>query len=173
MKLLQDKWRTVRGWWESRFLTLELWTAVLAAATFIFWVEKWNGHVFLQKLLQNNRAAIYGALASIFGSLLGFSITAASVVLGFANTERLAVVRESKHYSTLWKVFTSTIRALGFATAAAMLALIIDRDGSTVRVALYFAVFGLILASLRLTRCVWVLEKIIALISAPSKRTTT
>jgi hypothetical protein len=156
-------------WWREHFLYAELGVAVFASIAFITWVDLWRGDQLVFETLRGNRGAIYGALASIFGSLLGFAITAVSIVLGFSSSKRLAIVRESKHYSTLWKVFTAAIRTLGLATAVALVGLVIDRDNAPNRQILYLCVFASSLAALRLARCVWVLENIIGLITAPSK----
>lgn len=156
-------------WWRANFLHAEFGVALLCGLIFVIWAQVCGGGALIQETLNGNRGAVYGALASIFGSLLGFAITAVSIVLGFSTTERLAVVRESRHYPTLWKVFTATIRTLGLATVVALLGLILDRDGSPMKWVLYFTVFTMILAALRLSRCVWILENVIELVTGHSK----
>jgi hypothetical protein len=156
-------------WWRSHFLIAELGLAAVCSAAFVMWVMLCGGGTILEETLKGNRGAVYGALASIYGSLLGFAITAVSIVLGFSGTERLTVVRESKHYPILWKVFTATIRTLGLATVVALFGLILDRDNHPMNIALYLTVFASVLAVLRLARCVWVLENVIALVTGPPK----
>jgi hypothetical protein len=156
-------------WWRTNFLRIEFGVALFCGLVFISWAQFYGGGTTIEETLKGNRGAVYGALASIFGSLLGFAITAVSIVLGFSTTERLAVVRESKHYPTLWKVFTATIRTLGLATVIALFGLILDRDSSPTKPVLYLTVFATILATLRLGRCVWALENVISLITGPSK----
>lgn len=156
-------------WWRTNFLHVELGLALVCCLAFIGWAHFCGGGTIVDETLKGNRGAVYGALASIFGSLLGFAITAVSIVLGFSTTERLAVVRESKHYPTLWKVFTATIRTLGLATVVALLGLILDRDSSPIKAVLYLTVFASILGALRLARCVWVLENVITLVTGHSK----
>jgi hypothetical protein len=101
--------------------------------------------------------------------LLGFAITAESIVLGLWGSERLAVVRESKHYATLWRVFMATIRSLGLATGFCLLGLVFDRDGDPNRVILYLCFAASLLAVARLIRCIWILEQVVLLVSGPSK----
>jgi hypothetical protein len=79
--------------------------------------------MLIAQILDSQRGTVYGTLASIFGSLLGFVITTVSIVIAFATHERLAIVRASEHYPTLWKVFMSSIRVLGIATVVAFLGL--------------------------------------------------
>jgi len=66
------------------FLLVE---ALLAAASvaveFAVWLLQYGGSVVVECPLRENRATLYGTTASIFGSLLGFAITATSIVLGF------------------------------------------------------------------------------------------
>lgn len=161
--------KLLRKWWRANFLHAELGLAVVCGLAFVIWAQVCGGGTVIEETLKGNRGAVYGALSSIFGSLLGFAITAVSIVLGFSTTDRLAVVRESKHYPTLWKVFTATIRTLGLATVVALLGLILDRDNSPTKAVLYLTVFASLLGALRLGRCVWVLENVITLVTGNSK----
>lgn len=157
------------SWWAQNFLWAEFVLAVLVATAFSIWTYRFGGQPIIADVIQGNRAAVYGALASIFGSLLGFAITAESIVLGLSGSERLEAIRESTHYTTLWRVFISAIRALGLATALSLVGLVLDRDIRPMWPCLLINVFGTVLASLRLLRCIWVLENVVALVSAPSK----
>ncbi len=159
-------------WWRTHFLNVELSLALLCGASFFVGASLYGGGAILEDTLKGNRGAVYGALASIFGSLLGFAITAVSIMVGFSTDERLTVVRESKHYPTLWKVFTATIRTLGFATVVALFGLILDRDSHPVNAVQYLTVFASVLAALRLARCAWVLENVITLVADVSKART-
>lgn len=157
-------------WWRSHFLAVELGVAVVVAAAFLGWAERLGGAVAIDVVLAGNRGAVYGTVASIFGSLLGFTITAASIVLGFSSSPRLRIIRESEHYSTLWKVFGATIRALGLATIVLLAGLIVDRESTPKHWVLYAAVFVFLLSCLRIARAVWVLENIIGLMTHPPRQ---
>lgn len=157
-------------WWRRYFLLVELCLAVALTAAFVVWYNRFGGQAYLSSFLQGNRAAIYGTAASIFGSLLGFVITATSIVLGFSTSDRLKVIRESKQYKTLWQVFSATIWALALATITSFLSLIFDRDSHHVPFLFFAAVFGAALAFFRLLRTIWVLENVIALITMPAKQ---
>ena len=161
--------KRVISWWAHNFLWAEFVLAVVAATAFAIWIYRFGGLAVVANIIQGNRAAVYGALASIFGSLLGFAITAESIVLGLSSSERLEAIRESTHYATLWRVFISAIRALGLATALSLIALVLDRDNRPIWPCLLVTFFGTVLASLRLLRCIWVLENVVALVSVPSK----
>lgn len=153
-------------WWKIYFLKVELGIALLFTAVFIIWAQCFGGQVVIERILKENRSDIYGALAAVFGSLLGFIITAVSIILGYTTNDRLTIVRESKHYALLWEVFTAAIRILSVATIAALVGLVVDRDSSPVYIVLYINVFTTTLSSFRLARCVWVLENIIKLVTS-------
>lgn len=161
--------RRIRDWWRINFLAAEATAAAAGAIGFGIWVWGFGGTSTVNHVLHGDRATLYGVLASIFGALLGFVITSLSIILAFATSERLAVVRGSKHYPTLWKIFTASIRALGLATVVSVAALIGDRDSSPVPTLLVICVFTTLLAVARLIRSVWVLEQVVGLVTAPSK----
>lgn len=156
------------GFWKRDFLRIEGLIAVALAAAFGVWFLFYGGADKVAPVLQGNRATLYGTAASIFGSLLGFAITATSIVLGFSASDRLAVVRGSAHYPTLWKTFSATIRVLAFATIIALTCLIWDRDGTPTPELVILMVFAVLLAVFRIGRTIWVLEQIIALVTAAS-----
>ena len=163
--------KRVRDWWRTHFLGAELAVALLAGAAFALWDYQFGGARLINTLLGGNRAAIYGALASLWGSLLGFTLAAVSIALGFASSDRLAIVRESKHYAILWRIFTATMRGLSLATGVALAGLIADRDAAPVQALLCLCATTSLLAALRVARTIWVFERIIALVTAPDKST--
>jgi hypothetical protein len=156
---------SVVQWWKKNFLFAEMLLAIALALFFAAWVE-WRGSDIVDSTLKGNRGAVYGAIATIFGSLLGFVITSVSIVLSVSGDERLSLVRNSASYPVLWKVFTACIRSLSLATVVAMFGLILDRDGAPNHIVLYFCVGTGILAVFRIARCVWVLENIVKIVSA-------
>lgn len=155
-----------RYWWRQNFLLAEFLVALMGTAGLLLWCLRGNGFQEIEKLVHGNRGQIYGTLASICGSLLGFVIATLSVVLGFTASRRLDILRKSKHYRQLWGVFTSAIRVLGFTTFAWLIALFIDRE-TCPRLPLLIVCFGAtVLAILRLARAVWVLERIVEILIA-------
>lgn len=119
----------------------------------------------IDMFLNENRGAIYGTLASILGALLGFVVTTLAILLTFADSPRLSVLRQSRHYETLWKVFVSNIRTLGLATTAVLAALLVDRDSSPQHVLQVAVVWTLSLAILRVARAAWILEQFVMLVT--------
>ena len=149
--------------WKERFLLFEGGIALLVSVGFAVWYWGFGGASATSGLLSGNRAALYGTVASISGSLLGFVITVTSIVIGISASERLAVIRESKQYPMLWRTFIATIRALALSTIIALLCLLLDRDAAPHTWVVIALVLVVLLSLLRLARTIWVLEHIIAL----------
>jgi len=154
----------IRDWWEARFLGLEFGVAVLLTAVFVAWYYTRAGTYQITAFL-TNRGDVYGALAGVSGALLGFVITAVSIVLGYAEHERLKTLVLSHSNHTLWDVFRSTVKSLAAATIAALLALIFDRQGSPMPLLLFLVLFTSLLAALRVARSIWVFEYIIRIVT--------
>jgi uncharacterized membrane protein (DUF485 family) len=151
--------------WQRHFLLMEAAMAVALSLAFTTWYFQFNGAKATCEVLMGNRAAIYGAVASIFGSLLGFVITATSVVLGFSTSDKLAVVRDSSEYPKLWKTFSSTIWTLALTTLVALVCLLFDKDAKSTPWLVVPLVFTLLLSLLRIARTIWALEHIIGLVT--------
>lgn len=157
----------MKAFWRKHFIVLELMTCSIIFAGIIIWAEQFQGIESINKLVKGNRAELYSSLASIFGALLGFAITAVSIMISFAHSPKLKIVRESGHYKTLWIIFTYAIRASALATLTSVLALLNDCDDSPSRIMMYIALFFSMLATWRIARCIWILERIIELVIAP------
>jgi hypothetical protein len=157
------------GWWQRHFLLNEALLSAALAGAAILWMERFGGWKLAASLLQGNRGAIYGTLASIFGSLLGFIITAVSIALGFSASERLTIVRESRYYPHLWGVFMSATRWLALATVASIAALVADRDLAPIRGLTYAVWLLAVLSVARIARCLWVLENIVRIATRPEE----
>lgn len=138
----------------------------------VVWSEKYGGYGRIDTLLNGNRSAIYGALVSVLGALLGFAITTFSITLGFATSDRMALVRASEHHRTLWKVYKSAVRWLAIGTVAALVGLVVDRDSSTNHSVMYFVGVATVICFVRLVNTVSILEHITDLITGPSKART-
>jgi hypothetical protein len=157
--------RLLPKFWQRHFLMVEAAIALLCSTAFAVWFLRYDGASVTSCILQGNRAPFYGAMSSIFGSLLGFVITATSVVLGFSTSDRLAVVRESSEYPKLWKTFSSTIWSLALSTMIALACLLFDKDTAPTDWLLIPLFFSVLLSLLRIARTIWCLEQIISLVT--------
>lgn len=152
---------------DKHFLGFSIGLTMLGGVLLVVWSEKYGGKNVLGDLLKDNRSSLYGALADIFGSLLGFIIAAVSIAVGFSGSERLDVVRKSKHYPELWNAFNHAIRALGLATLIALAALLLDRDAKPFYLLSYATALATLLATLLLGRSIWVLEQLVIIVAKP------
>jgi hypothetical protein len=157
------------NWWRRHFLAAEFGVALAVAGGLSIWMYTLNGSRDVSCFLMGNRDALYGALAGIFGALLGFVITTLSIVVALASVERLAVVRESAQYPTLWRTFRAAIRSTALATAASIVALALDRHTDSFRALFVVVVFATSLAVLRLSRAIWILNRVLGLAVGPGR----
>ena len=153
------------AFWRKHFLGAELMLAIALTVAFGVWVRYAHGTRQVNKLIGGQRSAVYGTLATLDGALLGFVIATTAIVLAFAPTDQFQILRDSAHYQTLWRTFTSTIRALAVATAVAIIALLVDRDGRTNTLVMVFCAGTTLLSALRLWRSVWALEGTIKVVT--------
>lgn len=123
------------------------------------------GSDFLEKLLTGNRVQAYQMLAGLFGSMLGFVITAASVLLAVAGHENLALLRKSKHYPMLWQTYTSAMYALGCATILAVVGFFWDREDSPQWAYAYVVLGASLLSAIRVGWTVLFLGKVIKIVA--------
>lgn len=156
------------SWWSSRFLTIELIIGAVLVVVFASWTSVFSGAVYVDKLMTGTRIGLYGTLAAIFGSLLGFVIATLAIVLGFGDSERLGVLRRSAKYPVLWQTLLSTTRWLALATIGAIAALVVDRDGAQNLGALDLCLLFSVVAALRLARSIWILQNVVAIVTSSS-----
>lgn len=152
--------------WGRHFLGFELALSIAATLALAAWIEYGGGRHAALGVVAGQRAAIYGTVASIDGALLGFAIATVTIVLGYAPSERFAILRSSIHYPMLWKTLTSAVRALGLGTLVALAALIVDRDSHPDLPAMIICAGATLLVTVRLARVAWVLEGVIRVVTA-------
>jgi hypothetical protein len=153
----------------QRFLQFESLGAVVISASGTVWYSRFGGIVALNDLLESDRTTIYSTLVTTFGTLLGFTIAAASIVLAFSNVSRMAALRESSHYVTLWRVFRAATWSLAVATALAFLSLVGDRDTHPNPVLMWLCFTSSLIAVAYLSNCLWVFDRVLTLLTDPSK----
>ena len=109
--------------------------------------------------------SLYGALAQIFASLLGFCIAAISIVLGYAHDDRLAFLRRSKHYRELWGAFMRAIRWLAVAALVNLVGLFVQTEETSILLLAWVAGMSSLYAIYRLAHCVRVLDGVIRVVT--------
>lgn len=161
--------------WQKHFLQAEAGLSFIFALILFAYLEftidfkkislHYDGDYYQQIF---NAANFFYITASVFGSILGFVITVTSIILGVASSERLEIVRTSKYYPLIWDTFNSSVKWLGAATLISIIGMIL-KNGPWSTYLFYLTVFLTLLISWRLYRCIWVMEKIIKIITKPGK----
>lgn len=154
--------------WQRHFLGVDALIAFGLTAALAVWYLVFEGADHVEQLLQGNRTNIYRTLASISGTLLGLSIASASFALNALSSPRLAVLRNSQHYPTLWRTLFQSTWFLGGLTIAGLVCIIWDRENApTTWLVIPLALF-VCLSIVRLARVVWILEQVIGILAKPS-----
>ena len=157
--------RYLRSIWEERFLGLEAWLALFLALMLGLWVYLFQGAEQVMSFLQGQRVVLYRSLAAVASSLFGFSITAMSIVLALYSQERLELLRRSRHASKLWKTFFQSTQLLGGLALLSLICLLWDRHDHPRLWLVVLLVAVVSLTVLRLARAVWILQKIVSIMT--------
>jgi hypothetical protein len=154
----------MKKFWEAHFLIIEAGLSIFFTACFVLGLTLLNQNAILGPLVEGYRKDIYTTLATIFGSLLGFVITAVSIIIGYSSSERLLPLTQSKHYKDLWATFLSTIKGLAFATIISFIGLIFDKDIYPNWIIFYLNLWITIFVIFRFGRCIWIFENILQIL---------
>lgn len=138
--------------------------------TVCFLTKDFNKEVEL--LLLGNRGSVYRTIATIAGSLLGFTLAATSIVFGLLSNqelskERFCLLIHSKHYPDLWTLFFRLIRYLGLLTICALICLIFNSDSASTTWLTIPLIHLIGMSILGVIRVILVLEKVIRTATAP------
>jgi hypothetical protein len=116
------------------------------------------------------RPIAYQLLTGLFGTMLGFVIAAAAILLGVSGHDNLSAVRSSAHYPTLWKVYTASMRTLALATLMALVAFFMDRDESPVGWMGYTVLGATTIGASRVFWAVYFLALVIRIVAKPESK---
>ena len=117
--------------------------------------------------MSGNRGNLYRTIASIAGTLLGFSLAAVSLILSFSSSPRLALLQGSSHYPVLWKTFIQATKCLGALTITSLICLAVDKDNYPIVWLVVPLCLFLGLSTVRLIRVIWILEEFFNIVSIP------
>ena len=151
--------------WDVWFLELELVLAVgltISFAGWLWWYD--NAPIVVEGFLGDDRAILYRTLATVSGTMVGFSMTVAALVLTRIATERFQLLRSGragKNYEALWKTYTQAVKFLALLTVFSIAALILDTKDSPSHWVLIPTILLGLLSILRVGRAIWILEKLL------------
>lgn len=120
--------------------------ADLVAASIVLLALAWIGWHWpreLGEVVVGDRTTLYGPLAGVFASLLGFVLTALTVLTSVLPTEKFHALRETGHDTKIVREFAIGTAWCGLGTVLCVVALVIDRaNGPTPQLPYLFAVLG-------------------------------
>jgi hypothetical protein len=157
----------VRRLVERNFETVAL--AVVALAwSGVFYVGHYldNDRTVLENL-RNSHTAVYAAIASLFGTIFGFTVTAISIILAFAQSSKLVILRGSRHWRKLWSIFTRGVWVSSSVAIMALIGLVFDRDARPEPSLTYAMIFALMLGVVRLFLIAWAFQKLVIIMVRP------
>jgi len=147
--------------YEKYFLFMEFLFSIFLTLITLWLLDRYNMQDEVMNILKGSRSALYGAIAGVSGSLLGFVITGLSILLVTGNNAGMNALRSSKFYYQIFKVFLNTSKYLGLLVVLSLVSLIIDRDTAPLFEVNMLVLWGVIIVTFRILRCLWVLENII------------
>jgi MFS family permease len=131
----------------------------------LFWADAqlWHGRG-VTGALHATRHDLYVALATIFGALLGFIITAYSIIASLSQSEVLRNLN-TEDRRTVFGVFTSSIYISGIAAVAALAGLVVDSAPAGNRWVEYIVLLASLWAALALVSVVFLVEELVSEVS--------
>lgn len=147
--------------YEKQFMLYELIISIVLSIVIVKFILPIIFPETVESWLVTNKNDVYSLLASVAGTLLGFIITGVSVILAFSESEKLRLLKKSRHYKTIFVVYFSTIKWLALTTAVSIMWIFTDLF---MLYSFYLLIFAIIITSLRMARCVWILEAIVEIV---------
>jgi hypothetical protein len=158
----------MRAFVERHFAIFDLTAALVLSAGLFLWGHVVDHDAKLLALLSGNRTAIYGVIAGLFATVFGFALTAMSIVLAFAESPRLQILRSSRHWATLWSVFLRGLRIYILAALAAVVGMLLDRDRAPSALMSYAVMAVALVGTAQLYRTLWAFENLIRVMTRPT-----
>lgn len=156
-------WIIMKRKYRTHFLTIELIISFILIGLVALVVYCTIGVDVFNSSLNEIRDVMYGTLAALSGAMLGFVITGLSVLLTTNSTKQIDKLKRSKHYKTIFLIFFSTSKYLGFLLLFSLISLVLDKDSNPLIIMPLITLWAMIIVTFRVLRCLWVLEKIIHL----------
>jgi hypothetical protein len=163
----------LRAWRERHFLVADAIIAIVIGVAAIGVTFYRNASVDVARLLDGNRAVAYGTVATIYASLLGFILTAVSIVLLIGGLPRFKTLRNSGQYGAVFETFFFAVYVLAIGIVVSLIGFVLDHDnGGGASVVIESASFVLLcLCAAATLRCVILLRSISLIAATPLPET--
>lgn len=120
--------------------------------------------------LMDRRQDLYLALLGVHITMLGFVLATLTIVLGYSQSPRFQILRDSSWYAALFGVFTVALRLFALAFVTTLVALLFDQDQAPVEVLTAMAAASTVAALGSLVHLLSVLEKVVRVVTTPLSR---
>ena len=164
--------KRLRTFWQSHFLGVEAFSGLLVAIAFAFCLGMVDGvEEQVNELLKTNQQAVFGRVATIAGTLMGFGIAVAAFIMPTVmSSERFRLLRSNNQFNDLWRTYSQVVKCFGLLTVSSLVCLVLDASSTPFLWSLVPLVFFLSLSVLRMLRAIWLLERIIGIVLASNPR---
>jgi hypothetical protein len=141
----------------------QLLVAALAVVVIYFLDHRFYSDSLVTNIVNPVRKETYGAIATIFGALLGFVITAFSIVVSLGDSQVIKKLKKNGDYRRVPSAFILSTYIIGVATATSLLAIFLDADSHSANRAMeYVVLFVSLWAALAVMGIVFVLELLVS-----------
>lgn len=153
----------------SRLMPLEVGLAIVSLLFLFYWGYRGGGNEMVSALLEEKRAMLYGTLASISATMLGFTLTATALCLNLTSKERFAELRSKRAFPKLWEYFLWAIAVLTVDVLICLAAFTVDRNDAPVIWMSYIVVFVSLLSLCFLLNVIYALKLIVGVATQPDE----
>ena len=116
---------SVRSFYQRHFMSVDTIVSIIVAL--LIWMgHRYLGFSSLIVSFSENYQTLYGTLASVCGSLLGFVVTAVSIIFSLLPRRVFRVLIDSGHHQTLFNIFFNSVLFLALATIWALVGVLFD-----------------------------------------------
>lgn len=130
----------------------------------LFLVGNYNGfNELIIKQLNGLRTTLYATLAQIMGALLGIVIAGLAILLTMEKSSAMQILKKSPYYEELFNIFILSCKRLALGTLLCVVALVFDRALGPQLWLSYSVLWCVILSSISMIRCIWVLKNVVKL----------
>ena len=116
------------------------------------------------------KPTLYSGLMQTYVALLGFIITATSILIVFhdADNKWMAVLKRNKNYTTIFETFVNACWILGISAIIGLVALLFDKGSKSCFLVSIPIVVCLVTVVIAMYRCIWILRMMIKLMLNPN-----
>lgn len=142
--------------YKRHFLEFEL-VGSIVLTLIIFGYFSWN-NTDVSALITISKDKLYPIITASAITLLGFIITGVSVLVTFTESKNLQIFKKSNQYKTPFTVYFSTIKYLTIVTILSIIGILSETYKEII---FFLLIWSVAISSLRLYRCVWIIERFI------------